>query len=287
MMDHTTLMDAMNCVDPALVEAAAAGKRRSAPWRRTGLIAACLCLALIGTAVAGEIIAGGGGLLEFFRGQTFPEVDVQEPVDGYSVTNIGVTPLPVEDFSQQVQDLAKNAQEDMVEMPFSSWAAAQRYLGVELMRNDVLDGAGMRKFGWGAEENMVHCLVQVGAWENLLRWAHVTAAYDLTDAEGDRVVITVVAQAYTEHTLVDPNSIGITTVYDQGTAELLRQEYTAANGVPVTVVEVRRNSEEGNSAAEYDAYFSMNGIRYQVMCRGQDNSEAALAVLKQVLDAFR
>lgn len=286
MMDRDLLLDAMGCVDAALVEEAACCRRKSKKWR-PALIAACLCLALIGTAMAGEIISGGGGLLEFFRGQTFPEVDVLDPMDGYSVTNIGVTPLPVADFSREVRELAENAQEDMVGMPFASWADAQRYLGVELMRNDVLERADRQPFGWGAEDNLVHCLVEVGAYDNLLRWVHVVASYALEDGADGVAMITVQAQAYTEHTLVDPNGIGMTTAYDQGTVELLQQEYTAANGTPVTIVELRRQGGGDASAAAFDAYFSMKGIRYQVICRGQDNAEAALAVLKQVLDAFR
>lgn len=281
MMDRDLLLDAMGCVDAAMVEEAACCRRKSKKWR-PALIAACLCLALIGTAMAGEIISGGGGLLEFFRGQTFPQVDVLDPRDGYSVTNIGVKTLPVEDFSQQVQELAKNSTQDMVEMPFASWADAQRYLGVELMRNDVLERAERQAFGWGSEDNHVHCLLQVGTYDQLLRWAHLTATYGL----GENVLVTVWASAYTEHTLVDANSIGITKAYDLNTVNMTQEEYTTANGTPATIVKVEHMQDGEPYTTTYDAYLAVNGIRYHVECGG-GAGDAAMDALKEVLDAFR
>ena len=61
------MMEAVGLVDPALVEQAAGPARRHSARRplRTGLIAACLCAALLGSAWAANQI-GGFQSLKFF-----------------------------------------------------------------------------------------------------------------------------------------------------------------------------------------------------------------------------
>lgn len=56
------MMEAVGLVDPALVEQAAGPARRHSARRplRTGLIAACLCAALLGSAWAANQIGGSG-----------------------------------------------------------------------------------------------------------------------------------------------------------------------------------------------------------------------------------
>ena len=67
------MMEAVGLVDPALVEQAAGPARRHSARRplRTGLIAACLCAALLGSAWAANQI-GGFRSLKFFEDLLLP-----------------------------------------------------------------------------------------------------------------------------------------------------------------------------------------------------------------------
>lgn len=55
-MDRKKLLDTLSHVDPALIEAADIAPVRRKRWHRAALIAACLCVLLVGTAAAAEAV---------------------------------------------------------------------------------------------------------------------------------------------------------------------------------------------------------------------------------------
>ena len=125
---------AMECFTPApsLRERAAAaaepGKRpRVRPWR-TWLVAAVVCMALVGMAVA----AKSPELLLFWENK--PDIG-----DGYSV-QYTVEFLPADTFSPEVAALAA-AEEPNHHKYFDTWDEMEQFIGLDLADNPVLDEA--------------------------------------------------------------------------------------------------------------------------------------------------
>lgn len=107
------MMEAVGLVDPALVEQAAGPGRRHSARRplRTGLIAACLCAALLGSAWAANQI-GGFQSLKFFEDLLLPaelsddgEALGEAHYDGYTLEG-GIDFLALEDLPQEALDMA-------------------------------------------------------------------------------------------------------------------------------------------------------------------------------------
>ena len=138
-------MEAVGLVDPALVEQAAGPARRHSARRplRTGLIAACLCAALLGSAWAANQI-GGFQSLKFFEDLLLPaelsddgEALGEAHYDGYTLEG-GIDFLALEDLPQEALDMAAEHPASTVGLDLTSWEEAEAYFGLELPENAYL-----------------------------------------------------------------------------------------------------------------------------------------------------
>ena len=136
------MMEAVGLVDPALVEQAAGPARRHSARRplRTGLIAACLCAALLGSAWAANQI-GGFQSLKFFEDLLLPaelsddgEALGEAHYDGYTLEG-GIDFLALEDLPQEALDMAAEHPASTVGLDLTSWEEAEAYFGLELPEN--------------------------------------------------------------------------------------------------------------------------------------------------------
>lgn len=102
----------------------APAKRRSFHPLRTGLIAACLCLALVGTAFAAATV------YQQLTAQLYEEDYWGEQFRGYHIYGEPVT-YPMEDFTQRLQDdfAAWDHPSILFNQHFDTWEEAKAYLG--------------------------------------------------------------------------------------------------------------------------------------------------------------
>lgn len=118
-MKKEQILELMNAVPPDLIEEAdilAPAKRRRPGFVRTGLIAACLCLALIGTTFAA---------VYYFSVQVFSN----EEHAGYSISG-SVTKYSLDSFSTELQAACKSWEgPNPIQPEFDTWDEAKAFLG--------------------------------------------------------------------------------------------------------------------------------------------------------------
>lgn len=139
-MNKEKIMEAMNYIDPALVEAAdrsaSTAKHTRRGWSRIAVIAACLCLLLAGTAVAAEL--AGVHITGFFCDE--PRITsangTVENVSGYTFSR-DIRHFRVEDLSQELIELDQGLTEP-VARSFSTWEQMEEFVGIRVMDNPVL-----------------------------------------------------------------------------------------------------------------------------------------------------
>ena len=154
------MMEAVGLVDPALVEQAAGPARRHSARRplRTGLIAACLCAALLGSAWAANQI-GGFRSLKFFEDLLLPaelsddgEALGEAHYDGYTLEG-GIDFLALEDLPQEALDMAAEGRslrqqelERLQALKTGALIAAAAEMGCIAAGGDELERAAVRRY---------------------------------------------------------------------------------------------------------------------------------------------
>ena len=129
-MKKEDVLNLMTDLPPDLIEEAdldAPARRRLPKLARAGLIAACLCFALLGTAFA----ANPEAVTQFIDRLTvriFPD----EQAPGYSVTGGAMTKYPLSAFSPALLAASENRDGPVVSLTFDTWDEVQTFLGEDI-----------------------------------------------------------------------------------------------------------------------------------------------------------
>ena len=286
---------AMECFTPApsLRERAAAaaepGKRpRVRPWR-TWLVAAVVCMALVGMAVA----AKSPELLLFWENK--PDIG-----DGYTVQST-VELLPADTFSPVVAALAA-AEEPNNHKYFDTWDEMEQFIGLDLADNPVLDEAEPGSLGtqpWDmdhTEQGTTHILLlPVCEDDGELSIVQCMGSYVL-----DGVWVRMMEFAYTERAkgtiYYHMGSVGdgerpmFGMVCPEG-SETSEETYTTPSGLTALIVKTVWQSKGGGSMC--DAHFQIGGAAFSVTVGGGSSyglvsadPDQTMGILKRVLDGF-
>lgn len=259
-MKKEHILDAMDYIDPALVAAADAPAPRRGKIRRLRpvLIAACLCLALVGTAFAVAELAGvriNWTPLPFWK------------MDGYTTYTVegGFTWIPADSFSPEVLELAEQGGRKN----FSSWAELEQFLGWDLLDSPERD-ASNPNIDLLAEAN------EQGLCSIII--------HDLYLLDG--VVVTCSTQIYTDNYGSGnyPEFLSsFATGFEEG-SRVTEGKYTAPSGLNAIILEGVKDTTRRSTA-----HFSLDGVRYNLVAWPSelaDDSGDPTAVLKRVLDGF-
>ena len=239
-------------------------KRRGVRPLRAALVAAAVCVALVGTAGAAQYF--GVRMIDGTAG------DTDMWLEG------GIAYYPVESLSDELRAL----EGEHVYRAFVSWQEAEEFIGVELMNNPVLDASP-------AEDYYLHIVEEpygidvsgrfLVSTRAGLGYVRVVGCYEMGDVD-----IKVDSYLYTKRTTEevedwDERFYGVTFV--EGT-ETGRETYTAANGVEVQIMTAERPSGHDTCLAA----FSLNGVPFVVRANSNNGLEEAREALYQVLDGF-
>ena len=129
-MKKEDTLNLMNAISPDLVEEAdlqMPARRRLPRAARAGLAAACLCLALLGTAAAAnpEAVAA---LIDRLSVQISPS----ETNPGYSVTGGPMTKYPLSAFSPDLIAASEGRDGPVVSLLFDTWDEVRAFLGEDI-----------------------------------------------------------------------------------------------------------------------------------------------------------
>lgn len=303
------LFQAMGGVGDDLIEEAGMVQKRKKriPWRGLA-VAACLCLALLGTAAA---VTEYANLRILWRTTHSSMVNI----DGY-IVEFPVDFYPMDTFSQELRDMAaadpgrwKHEGEETAHQYFDSWDDMQDFIGLELFRNPVLDSAEPRLAGTYPWEYHRH---QDPDKTHLLLLPSNTDDGELylINASGDYlmdgVYVSVLEVIYTEQAegnLYYPAGNGeargdgyhahYEMVYNNTEShEESSEVYTTPNGLTATIVQTNWSSTKAEGAARC-AYFLIDGVQFVVSAIGFSSDwptmtpEYTMEVLKTVLDGFQ
>lgn len=255
-MDQEHVHEVMNHIDPALIEAMDAGKKGRIPrMLRTGLIAACVCLALVGTAFA----AGAAYRL-------MVQVFHSEDYTGYTLSG-DVTAYPLDEFSPALLEASETWEgQTLVQQDFSTWEETQAFLG-----------------------SSIPC-----AWPDGIDWDgsfHVT----LYQEEETRQLVGVAVYSVTGHAsitlriYVDEFSMENGPIYsllDNPAKEIEQLDsYPMLNGAVAKIILDHGTAESSRCTAA--GYFVKAGILYEVSTYSSAEAQSeALSQLRDILDSF-
>lgn len=291
MMDTKKLMDAMAYMDPALIEAADPAPAKRKAWRRPALIAACLCLALVGTAVA----VNSGVVVEFFTGSGGWDHLSEEPITGgFEINAEGVQIVPVDSLPREVRDLAAAQESAPCFYGFDSWDEAEQFLGLELANNPVLDEAETWENTYSFEDPETNRLLNSATGESIVRLGvniddlfvriYADAFYKL-----DGVAFTLSADIVTDQMPYDDPWGTLQLYHGDELDRVTREEYLMSCGKTALIIGQPPLEVEGRGEREnYEAFFVQDNclISLKALETWDDVEGNALETLKQVLDGF-
>ena len=271
-MKKEDVLNLMTDLPPDLVEEAdleAPAKRRLPKLARAGLIAACLCFALLGTAFA----ANPEAVAQFIDRLTV-RIFSDEKEPGYSVTTGTMTIYPLSAFSPALLAASENRDGPVVSLIFDSWDEVQAFLGEDVPCVWPED--------WDTDRFQV-LLFHTGSEE---LWGVDICSTDLSrQAE---IQMTIRTEGYRGGTFT--SSIG--TLPGGDIAQLI--SYPMANGAVAELVQATDpetihadGTPTGFRPQNCAGYFMQDGILYEVTAYSpvppQEDTEAQL---KAVLDSF-
>lgn len=276
-MDNKQLQDAMNYLDPQLIQEASQPAARKPRRFRTLLIAACLCLAIIPAMAATSNL-----LVNYYFGTEIPKhLDGQDLDAYYEVTN--TYQIPISSLSEEVRQAAESQGANWIHHGFNTWEEMEEFLGIDIFENEILSNAVPQSVELTDADGQVildaPCtLLLVTNPEGELISVHINY-YCLTDTGK---FLSVTATASTELNDYD-NAGGYGISYEEG--EIISQNgenYLTKSGAESTIVS-SQNSVTGGW--DVDGWILLNGFTVRVnlseTVASLENSD-----VKQILDAF-
>lgn len=272
--------------DDLIEEAGTARKRKKmTPWRGAA-IAACLCLALVGTAAALQF---SGARIDW---------QVEHPLASGSNygAKVDIICFPADSFPQEIQDMAASG--TLSGKNFKSWAELEEFLGRSLPHSTALDSAqpGPRATVSGSK-NGTNILLCVSTCQEGIFSVNAAGHYVL-----DGIWVQQEARLYTDKAEENYQKAGLefdpgdVIMYEEG-CEMTEETYTTPSGLTATIVRITPPGGGAKFVTEYNAHFSISGIQYRVTASTYtagyspatvpEDPAHTLEVLKTVLDGFQ
>ncbi len=289
-MKKEQVLELMSALDPGLVEEAAlqapAG-RRMPRLARAGLIAACLCLALVGTGVAAVV----NGWIQVSDIKFYPTTHVNGKKSSYAEVKVdadqGLAYIPFDQFSQEARDFPHSSTYLPQYKSFDTWDAAEEFLGIEIADNPVLDQMEpiprpLEDSQYGIKMDPANCFVmfygQMDTPTIRMDMTYRPTRDDLRDFQ-----LVVFASIITD----EPSPEGQT---GAGTAVFQNHEmpetetYTTPSGLQAVIVTAKTDPAPGSMISS-QTIFRLNGAKFALLASHNDKDEL-LCIIKEVLDAY-
>lgn len=300
MMEKERIHEIVSGIDPALVEeadGAGRGNQKRLPrLARAGLIAACLCAALLGTAAAGV----ASGWIRISDAQYGNYRDGQLSIAHVEVAVDGTSYIPLENFSQQSRDYANSFLSLPQYKGFDSWDEAEEFLGINIADNPVLDAATLLTQPPSSEYAVVSDLPGVG--QSIRGFDEPTKCSVMFDGRTDspsriwlktqyqfgdiyksdegNFTLSVNVDIITQPTTLKERHGGITF---RNCDEPVTEEYTTPSGLQTVIVTAHRPEYDTT-----DCYvsFQLNGANFTIFSGCAGDSDWLVSEIKEILDAY-
>lgn len=293
-MDKNTIMDAMEHIDPKLIEDADCRIKSGRKIVSKGLlIAACVCL-LVTTAIAAGVFFGTPEVN--YHDDHHISDETGELMDGFEpvlVKPTGTsTKVSLDYFSDTLLNDVANKPEDQAFLYFyfDTWSEMEEYIGFNMFDNPVLDDAEPGFYVEVDTETFgaLHCT----AIDGILTCARARARYNMnyTEVPSDYpniikctapVGVFVEAAVFTEHSPIAEEQMFPSYYYADGT-NFTEELYTSPNGYSFRIIRVERPDSE---LVTFYGLLCLNNV-YITVESTFIYEDVALSTLKEVLDGF-
>ncbi|MDE6281411.1 MAG: hypothetical protein K2M15_06435, partial [Oscillospiraceae bacterium] len=259
-MKKEQVLNLMNTVSPDLIEEAdiqAPAKRRMPKTVRTGLIAACLCLALLGTAFAA---ANPEAVADFLSRFTPVQAESFTTEDGEARYHVSYEPIryPIDSFNPALLAAVEDGWDaGIVEQRFDTWAEVRAFIGEDIpcyLPNTLSDGDGKFQVFLECTRDKLTAVRVTTSGTAPWAWLHIYTEYYSGDATGSArwaMFYESESEASAQLELLDP--------------------YSMANGCQAEIALFTAPADPKNPDAEdiqCVATFVQDGIQYQVLTGG-------------------
>lgn len=265
-MKKEQILDLMSTVSPDLIEEAdiqPPAKRRVPKALRAGLIAACLCLALLGTAFA----ANPEAVAAFINRLTVTVTSTGDET-GYTVDGGSMTKYPLSAFSPALLAASEGRETPVVMLSFDTWDEVRAFLGKDI------------PCVWpaGEDDNNRRFTVYLFHTELEVLWGVDIIVTHTTDVVHSEIEI----QIRTECWRGDNAHAGL----DSPDGDFIHLEsYPMANGSTAEVIQYTGPEKYPHSNCE--GYFMKDGVLYRITTYATvPTAGDALSHLRTILDSF-
>lgn len=280
---------ALGYIDPALVEEidpTEPKKRRLSPRLRAALIAACVCLVLLGTAAA-KIV---NGWIRVTGIAFFPNTNVNGVKTSYAkveITSDGTVYIPLDQFSQEAQNVPRSSTYLPQYRGFDSWDRAEEFLGIEIANNPVLDqlepiSQSIKDDRYGIKLDDVGCGV---TFSGLMETPgiHLETIYPLETDDG--VISRLIVSAFIVTQPLEGGEKNSDMIFDNCQMPVT-EDYVTPTGLQSSIVVAERGFEPGLGAV-CQTVFQLNGANFTLWTfyAGDDPNQIVNA-MKEILDAY-
>ncbi len=306
MMNNDSVQEVLCRLDPDILEEAPAvtPRRRAAPRARSGLIAACLALLLVGGATAAVALSVIQTPLK--AAMDLDIFTVQGPTGGaaYQVTE-GFAYVPYEELGMELRACFEQLDHDKPYARFETWDELEQFLGYELANNPVLERlVGNVPQVRHSEAPLFH---EIGFYGNdlllRLRLASLYLAPVSDDPADGSYEVKVYGELATEESLrVSEHDLGQRYRFSDS-AIVSAEDHVTPGGLTcrLTAVEYRGadNSPDAISLCGHILYtpvaatrnvcaadFTLNGVRYHIEVIGGSDLEESCRFLREIMDGF-
>lgn len=264
-----------------LTETPCRRRRTWSPRAKGSLIAACLCVAVVGTAFAVELI----GQVTLTDRKDSASYSVSADIALWPMDALGGQMLEDAKKGRLVVDSSDGTEfEDDYICTFRTWEEVEEYWGVPLISNDLFP----------APRSVYVQLHKFPALDpDALQWADANCGFLI-----DNTAISWNASIYTEafrNTEANRNTNDDSEIHLFGKGanihdEHIYSQYEMKNGAVAQIVQVVPG-DIGTTVPGYDAYFVRDGVFYElwVDCRPVDETQPEAdyeQLLYDILDAF-
>lgn len=260
------------------------GAKRPPRLPRAALIAACLCLALVGTAFAASVLSGRVQVVDSFFSRRPDDVESgPKSIADFTIEVDGVARIPQEAVSQEARDFCASSTRMPQTKEFDSWEEAEEFLGLKLPNNPVLDQTLPPLF---ADPNRKNCKVTFYGRCDAPELVEIHTAYVMgggryVTVDRKNYVISLTASIYLgeEETITS----GSGHIFHEPAEEPAAETYVTPNGLQALIL--ISQGTDGN--LDIRTEFVLDGVHFRLFSGGyQRDADQMVADIKDVLDAY-
>lgn len=269
-------------------------KKHMKSMLRAAVIVLCVGLLIPVTAWAVENIFSVPKLILVQRPTTVNDLDGE----GLDIVYENIEHYSIKDFPKYLQEL-----EEGENILHDDWAAAEAYLGIDLIDNLLFTAEDTHRVAAWGERNK-YCQGIYYVWDGQFYGAKIASIFKRNDtnyvvsamitADPPKEIAEDVSKYYHGHSITYAQ-------YPKSDVTISTEEYMTTSGIPVSIVSVTEHSSKGrkkwDDLIDCNAFFAVNNVSYIVRINGYSFSsleldsftgpqEKVTLALKDFLDGF-